>query len=52
VPYRAGVSVPGNARDTGYRRNGVALWLTDDAAYVVGPTVERWPRVPEGIGCA
>lgn len=51
VPYQAGGSVPGNARDTGYRRNGVALWLTDDAAYVVGATVERWPRVPEAIGC-
>ena len=46
------VALPGDARDTGYRREGRALWLTADAAYVVdGDRTERWPSLPGGLGC-
>ncbi len=44
-------SLPADATDTGYRRDGRALWLTDDAAYLVRlddpRDVERWPA-PKG----
>ena len=53
VPYEAGVRLPAEALDSGYRRAGGRLWLTEDAAYYVkGGNVERWGRVKERIGCA
>lgn len=49
-------TVPKDARDTGYRRDGRQLWLTDDAAYLVkvgqADDVEKWPRAKDPIGCA
>ncbi len=51
--YAEGVPLPSDARDTGYRREGAALWVTGDAAYVVrGDQIERWPKANRGIGCA
>jgi hypothetical protein len=52
-PYRPDSKLPKAAHDTGYRRDGMALYLTDDAAYVRYPDhVEAWPRTTEGWGCA
>jgi hypothetical protein len=51
--YTAYTSLPENARDTGLRRDGRELWLTDEAAYVVkGGDVARWPRTKFKITCA
>lgn len=51
--YAPAVGLPSDARDTGFRRNGAAVWVTEDAAYVViGDQVERWPRANRGVGCA
>jgi hypothetical protein len=45
--------LPTDAEDTGYRRDGVELWLTDTAAFLRdGETVESWPGVADPIGCA
>jgi hypothetical protein len=50
-PYRATATLPTQARDSGFRRDGAALWLTDDAAYLVSPqNTELWPR--SDVGCA
>lgn len=52
--YDGDVPMPGDARDTGYRRGEWRLWLTDDKsmAYVRTPDgVEAWPRVKDGVGC-
>ncbi len=52
--YAAHAVLPGGARDTGYERDGRQLWVTDEAAYLVGPDgdAERWPAEKEPIGCA
>lgn len=52
-PYRPDVTLPKAAKDTGYRRDGMALFLTPDAAYVrYADHVEAWPRTTKGWGCA
>jgi hypothetical protein len=56
--YDAHAHLPDAARDTGWRRGGLALWLHrgGDAAYLVNladPTdVQRWPRSKRTLGCA
>lgn len=56
--YAASAKLPEDATDTGFRRDGRALWLTaeKDAAYLVNvadPTdVERWPAARQAILCA
>jgi hypothetical protein len=55
VPFLRSTSLPSDARYTGYRRDGKALWLAADerAMYAKdGDRVERWPRIPTGTGCA
>jgi hypothetical protein len=45
--YAAGIALPADANDSGYRSGELQLWFTpaDTAAYVVSPDgVERWPR--------
>ncbi len=56
-PYRDGAELPGNAVDTGYRRDGRQLWLSPDheRAYVGEPganSVELWPRTTQPLWCA
>jgi hypothetical protein len=52
------VELPDGASPTGYRADGVELWLGfdggDDAIYVAfdDDHVERWPRSAEVIACA
>lgn len=52
---RGAAGVPPNAADTGYRLEGLALWLspTDpDGIYIVSPgDVERWPRADPVVDC-
>jgi hypothetical protein len=56
--YAARSRLPGDAKDTGWRRGGYALWLQGggDAAYLVNladPTdVERWPRTRKLLACS
>ena len=52
--YAEHASLPGGATDTGYAWDGRELWVTPDAAYLVGPDgdAERWPAEKEPIGCA
>ena len=55
MPFLRSTSLPADARYTGFRRDGRALWLAADgrAMYVKdGDRVERWPRIPTGTGCA
>jgi hypothetical protein len=50
-PYRVGVPLPGDARDTGWERRGRHLWLSADGdhAYVGTPdSVATWPRLTSG----
>lgn len=55
--YAAGVRLPDDAIDTGYRRAGQELWGVPrgEAVYLVRTDspgdVERWPRDKRGIGC-
>jgi hypothetical protein len=51
--YADRAAVPAGAADTGYRRDGRELWVTDQAAYLVRPDgdAERWPAVKPGVGC-
>lgn len=55
--YAASTELPKDAADTGYRRDGRQLWLSDDrkAAYLVDADditdAERLPVVTEGFGC-
>jgi hypothetical protein len=45
--YAAGIALPTDAVDSGYRSGALELWFTpaDTAVYVVSPDdVERWPR--------
>lgn len=51
--FDAHARLPANARATGWKQQGVALWLTNDAAYLVfGDRTERWPRLTRAMGCA
>jgi hypothetical protein len=55
APYRGDVTMPADAKDTGYRLREWQLWLTDDknTAYVrTSAGVEAWPQVKKGMGCA
>ena len=55
MPFLRSTTLPSDARYTGFRRDGKALWLAADerAMYVKdGDRVERWPRIPTGTGCA
>ncbi|MDH6213820.1 hypothetical protein [Streptomyces pseudovenezuelae] len=53
--YDGDVRMPADAHDTGYRRGGWHLWLTDDdssRAYVrTADGVEAWPQVRPGRLC-
>jgi hypothetical protein len=51
--YAAHAERPGEARDTGYARDGRELWVTAEAAYLVGPDgdAERWPAEKKHIQC-
>jgi hypothetical protein len=52
--YAAGISLPADAIDSGYRSGELELWFTpgDTAAYVVSPDgVERWPRYEVTAWC-
>ena len=54
-PYRRDVSLPPDAVDTGYSRDGQHLWLSPDhrRAYIVrSDRVELWPRTTQLLGCA
>ncbi|MFJ9863944.1 hypothetical protein [Streptomyces sp. NPDC101165] len=54
TPYRKNVSMPADARDTGYHYRGRHLWLTDDKdmAYVrTSDGVEAWPQTKNGPAC-
>jgi hypothetical protein len=48
--------LPADATDTGLRRDGRQLWITETAAYLVSlddaGDVERWPAAKQRIGCA
>jgi hypothetical protein len=55
--YDPSVTLPSDARDTGYRYGDAELWYSpstvDREIYLVrGSTAERLPRDPEGLGCA
>ncbi len=55
--YDGSATLPDDARDTGFRREGRELWVTRDAAYLVELSdpadVERWPAPSKGpIFCA
>jgi hypothetical protein len=50
--YRPQAKLPKTAKDTGYRRAGMKLYLSDDAAYVrYADRTEAWPRAKAGWGC-
>ncbi|WP_284436084.1 hypothetical protein [Streptomyces sp. TUS-ST3] len=52
--YDGSVTLPANARDTGYRYQDQELWLTGDrgTAYLRTPDgVEAWPRLTEQVAC-
>lgn len=51
--YDEDATLPHEASNTGYRRDGRELWVTRDAAYLVtGSGTQRRPAFREGIGCA
>jgi hypothetical protein len=56
--FGAHAELPGDARDTGWQRDGRELWLVPDrsAAYLVSlddpSDVERWPSSKQQVGCA
>lgn len=56
APYLRATTLPANARDTGYRRDGASLWMAPDRDSIYlkdGDRVQRWPRIPRNaIGCA
>lgn len=55
VPYDGDVELPGDAVDTGYRREGDELWLSADetiAYLVTAGSVEAWPSPTDQVGCA
>ncbi|MGQ0845408.1 MAG: hypothetical protein ACT4QF_14885 [Sporichthyaceae bacterium] len=51
--YDADAELPAAAKDTGYRRDGKRLYLTENVAYLrYADHVEAWPRATKGWGCA
>jgi hypothetical protein len=54
--FEEDTDLPIGARDTGYRQDGVELWMdpTDDGlVYLVSEhAVERWPQDPSPAVCA
>jgi hypothetical protein len=55
MPYRSETTLPHDAVDTGYTRDGKHLWLAADSrqAYVgTAGSVEAWPRTNRSLGCA
>jgi hypothetical protein len=55
--FDGSATLPPNARDTGYHRNGWRLWVVDKAIdravwLVNDDTVERWPAAKQIIACA
>jgi hypothetical protein len=55
--FDANATLPTNARDTGYHRNGWHLWIVNSAInravwLVHEDRVERWAAANEIIGCA
>lgn len=51
--YAVSAELPKGARDSGYRRDGAALWVSRNAAYLVTPgNVERLPAAKRPIRCA
>jgi hypothetical protein len=53
--YSDNATVPADAIDTGFRRNGRAVWLSagESSAYVISDErIERWPGAAEPIYCA
>ena len=54
-PYQPHAELPGNAVDTGFRRDGQRLWLSQDKqlAYVgTHSDVQAWPRTIKPLLCA
>lgn len=54
-PYQENTTLPGNAVDTGFQRDGKKLWLSRDKqiAYVgTESRVEAWPRTIRPLLCA
>ncbi|MER6960008.1 hypothetical protein [Streptomyces sp. NPDC000618] len=54
APYDGDVTMPADARDTGYRFGDRQLWLTDDrrTAYVrTSDGVEAWPLAKDTVAC-
>jgi hypothetical protein len=54
VTYAPDTELSDDAIDTGYRRNGLRLWLAadDSSAYLVGPDrTERWPASEAMFRC-
>ena len=52
--YRAHATLPADAVDTGYQRDGDHLWLSpDEKRAFVGTRsdVEVWPRTTRPLGC-
>ena len=55
APFVENTELPSDAADTGYRREGLELWISRDraVAYVVDKDrVEAWPSSTEIFGCA
>lgn len=57
IPFSDDAALPADAVDTGFRRDGAELWISNDAtvAYLVkDDRVEAWPTPvdPNGIFCA
>lgn len=55
APFDGDAELPSDATDTGYRREGRRLWLSNDRAIafiVTDDVVEAWPSSTEQFGCA
>lgn len=51
--YDDEATLPDDATDTGFRKDGRALWVTRDGAHLVADDrTERWPVFRDVIGCA
>jgi hypothetical protein len=57
TPYAGSATLPADAQDSGWHRDGRELWLAGDraAAYLVSTEspsdVQRWPATKPGFGC-
>lgn len=52
--YDGDTTLPADAADAGYRRDGQELWLVPDGTrvfLVTGDRVESWPATTEEVGC-